>query len=404
MIQKKNWLCILITLVVFSGFLTNYLDRVPKRHYCDFRVYYKAGQDVLAGKNIYVRETEAVTPFKYSPFFAFLCVPLGKLPIKAAAAVFFTVNFFMTLFIFKLSFDLAAAGLAASFSIWQRVLIYALTLLASARYILLVWDSGQSSILMCLLILLGFHFLSKEKETPAGAFFASAILVKYTPAIFLPYLLVQRKFKAFCWAVFFGVLFLLIPALIVGLQKDLLYLSSWIPSIVSTSLDQFSYIDNKNQSIYSMFLRFFSPTIYHVNFLSISFDQALFYGRLAVLFIYLAVFIPGKSRSTQSAIDMALLMVCMSLFNPNGWMLNFVSLIPSFVLLIQYTVMNKAKDKFILFSLIAAFVLINITSQSLAGRSVENFGCNYSFTAWGGLIIYAALLKLKFSPKTVPSS
>ena len=86
--HKKGWIAFVV-LLVFAVLLVRYLDRVPKRHYCDFRVYHHAAQDFLAGKDLYFRESMDITPFKYSPFFALLVAPLGFLPIKAAAAVFF---------------------------------------------------------------------------------------------------------------------------------------------------------------------------------------------------------------------------------------------------------------------------------------------------------------------------
>jgi hypothetical protein len=190
---------------------------------------------------------------------------------------------------------------------------------------------------------------------------------------------------------------LMLPALTVGVSKDVFYLSSWMPSIISTSLDKYSYISSKNQSIFSMFLRFFSPTSYNIQIFSLSFDQVLCYGRMAALLIYAAVFIPGKSKQGNMIIDFAILMVCMSLFNPNGWLLNFVSLFLAYMLLIQYLVSIKGRDRFLLFSLIAAFILTNIMARDAFGKASENFGCEYSFTTWGALIIYAALLKLKFS-------
>ena len=398
MFLKRNLILILMAFIVFSGLLVRYLDRVPDRHYCDFRVYYKAGQDFIRGKNIYFRETQETTPFKYSPFFAFVFAPLSLLPIKASAAVFFTINFCLTILFFRLSFHLVqGSSLAKIFSDRESLLIYVLAVLFSLRYIFLVGDSGQVNILMCTLILAALTFLSKGREGLAGAFLAAAILIKYTPVIFLPYLLYQRKFKTVLWAILFVGLFLIVPALVVGFSKNLFYLSAWGPSIITTSLDHFSYIDSKNQSIFSMFLRFLSPTSYNVHIFFFSFDDALNFGRIAAVILYLAVFIPGKLKPRDMVIDSAVLMICMSLFNPNGWVLSFVSLGLPCMLLIQYLFAIKGKDRFVLFLLITTFILTNIMSRDLLGKGAEAFGCAYSFTTLGGLLIYMALLKLKFS-------
>ncbi len=397
MALQRNWVLLLIGFIVCTGFLVNYLDRVPKRHYCDYRVYYKAGQDILKGKNIYIRESEGVTPFKYSPFFAFAFVPLSLLPIKASAAVFFIIDFVLTCLFFKLCFELIqGSGIAVSLSTRDCCLIYGLTVLCSIRYILLVWDSGQVSILMGVLVMAALNFVARDKQLLAGVCLAASILVKYTPALFLPYLLLQRKFKAVGWSLLFIVVFLLLPAILVGIEKNALYLSSWVPSIISTSLDKFSYMDSKNQSIFSVFVRFLSPTYFNVQVLSLSFDQALFAGRIAALLLYLPVFISGKNQG-QLAINGAILLICMSLFNPNGWLLNFVSLVLSYMLLIHHLWVTRAKDKIIVIALVFAFIATNFMSKDFLGKAAEDLGCAYSFTAFGALAIYAALLKLKFS-------
>jgi len=386
-----------MVLIVFCALLARYLDRVPARHYCDFRVYYKAGQDFLAGKNIYFRESQEITPFKYSPFFAFVFAPLSLVSIKISAAVFFAVNFLSTLIFFRLSYYFARGyPLAASFLDRQRFWAYALVALCSVRYVFLVWDSGQVTILMCALVLAALSFMRKDKDLWAGFFFAAAILIKYTPFLFLPYLLFQRKFKLVCWSIFFIILFLVLPALGVGWEKNIFYLSSWLPSIISTSLDQYSYLYSKNQSIYSLFIRFFSWSQYHVNVTAFDFNQALMLGRLAAFLLYAMVFMPGPAKPKEWGIDIAMLLICMALFNPNGWMVNFVSLIFPFMLLVQYLIVVKGRDWFVLFLLIAGVFLINIMSKDFTGKTSENLGCAYSFTTFGALCIYVALLKLKF--------
>ena len=400
MVLKKNWLLILIALIVFSGLLVRYLDRVPRRNYCDFRVYYKAGQDLIKGKNIYYREKESITPFKYSPFFALVFAPLSLLPIKASAAVFFALNYISIIFFFRLSYHLVRHSIIfRTFSDREVCLVYFLVIFCTIRHIFLVLDSGQVNIIMCALVLAGLSCVNRGKDVLAGAFLAASILIKYTPAVFLPYFILRQRSKVVFWTVLSIILFLMLPALVVGAQKEMFYLLSWFPSIISTSLDKFSYIYSRNQSIFSAFIRFLSPTECNVQFFSLSFDQALFYGRMAGLFIYLFVLLPGISKERDRVIDFSLLLICLSLFNPNGWDLNFVSLLLPIMLLVQYLVSVRGRDLFILVSLITAFLSLNIMSKDILGEAAVNYGYAHSFTTFGALIIYVSLLKLKFFDK-----
>ena len=399
MTLKKSWLVVVAVLLLFSGLLTRYLDRVPQRKYCDFRVYYKAGSDFIAGKNLYFRETEAITPYKYSPFFAFIAAPLALLPIKASASIFFAVNFFSTLLLWGLSYRLVEDSLGiGALSANARCLVLLASVLCLLRYFFLVWDSGQVNVLMCLLVVAGLGLARRDKDVLAGLCFGASILIKYTPALFLIYFLAQRKFKLVAMILLSIGVFSLLPALAVGFHQNWFYLMAWIPSIVSNSLDQFSYLVSKNQSIFSLFIRFFSPTYYKIQLLNLSFGQALNLGRLAALVLFVVIFIPGKLKSRDWIIDAATLMLCMSIFNPNAWPLNFVSLFLACTLLIRYLVFVKGRDWLLLAMLIAAFIFSNFTSRDFMGRATENFGLMYSFTTIGALLIYAALVKLKFFP------
>jgi hypothetical protein len=65
---KRKAVSIILLLGLFSGLFIHYQARAPKRKFCDYRVYYKAGRDILEGKNIYVRENEEITPFSIRRF------------------------------------------------------------------------------------------------------------------------------------------------------------------------------------------------------------------------------------------------------------------------------------------------------------------------------------------------
>jgi hypothetical protein len=390
--MKKNFILILLACLVFFGALAHYLYRVPSRHYSDFRVYYKAGQDILHGKNIYVRDSETVTPFKYSPFFAFVFAPLSLLPIKVSACVFLGLNFIATVLLFLLSYDLASDfSVFRKFSDRAGFFIYLFAFACLSRYVFLVWESGQVNIIMAALVLLAVSSLAKDRQPAAGAFLAAAILIKYTPAIFLPFFIFIRKPKIVLWTALFTAGFLLLPALLVGFEKELSLLRAWIPSIISTSLDHNSYTDYKNQSIFSMILRFCSPTEYGNQFIALSYGQSMHGAYFMALLFYAAAFIPSPQNPDSRAIDVLLIIICTILFNPNCWMTNFVALAAPFVFLLQYTVFNKGKDWLEIFSLIAANVLINFISFT---------AYIYSLATLGAIVLFLALVIIKFFAKS----
>ena len=96
---NKKWAAVLFLCLLFTGFFFRYLNRAPKRHFSDFRVYHATAEKFLASKDIYERDKESVTPYKYSPTFAFLFSFLGWFNIKTASLIFFTLNFMIHLWL-----------------------------------------------------------------------------------------------------------------------------------------------------------------------------------------------------------------------------------------------------------------------------------------------------------------
>ena len=370
---------------------------MPKRHYCDFRVYHHAAQRFLAKQELYVQDSPAITPFKYSPFFAFAFSPLGLLPIHAAAGVFFAVNFLATIALF-----LFARKLTAKQGIPKRraFLIYLLTAVFMFRYVLLNWDSGQAVILMLCLVAMSLYFFSEGKDVPGAALLACAILIKYTPAIVIPYLVARRKFKAAAWTALFLAALLILPAVCVGFRQEMRYLFAWFPSIISTSLDQGSYFDFMNQSIFSMVLRLAADSPYKGNLLSLDFHSALMLAYAVSCVLYLLALVPKKGKDTR-AIDYALLFVCIPLFNPNGWVLSFVALVYPCFVLIHHLFKVKFKDTFTLALLLMAAFIMVFWGRSLVGEDLQFVAEVSSFTTLGALLIMACLAKLKFDKHPV---
>jgi hypothetical protein len=394
---NRKWIIGLVMALVFVVLLAQYLDRVPKRHYCDFQVYYHTALKFLAREDIYFRDTMAVTPFKYSPFFAFCFAPFGFMPIKVAASLFFTINFILTFILFYLASVVTESRIRLmALSGKMLGVFYGLGILFLLRFVFLVWDSGQVTILMCVLLLAGLGYLSKGKNVPAGVFLAAGILIKCTPAIFLPYLLVRRQFKAVAWTMLFIVIWLLIPALAVGVHKEIAYLFSWIPSMMETSLDKWSYMVPKNQSLISMAIRFFSNCGFGINVGHLTFEQGKFLGYALAAFLYLLALIPPFRKPRDQEIDYALLFSFLPLFNPNGWEINFVALAVPCMLLIGYLIEVKWKDFFVVACMGVGFIATSLMARDIVGNDMHNLGGLYSNVTIGTLLLVVALLKLKF--------
>ncbi len=383
-------------LVVFAILFVRYYGRGPSRHYSDFRVYHTAAVRFLNGEDIY-RELEGITPFKYSPVFAVLISPLGLLPIHAASLVFFTVNFWLLIFLAVYCRKMISDGREGR---WGGALLLAIPSLFVLRFALLVLDSGQVNLLMISLALAGVYLTERKKELAGGMLLGLSVMVKYVTFIFVPYWILKRKWKAALSAIFSIVIYCYLPALFCGFERAHRYLLEWIPFITKTSLDRGSWTDYKNQSVYSWVIRLLMKDSPYkdnaVSFSIVPFQSALLAGvAIAVLLYVLAIFL-GSMRRGSVIGTYAALFTGIALFNPNCWPFNYVALFFPVMVVTAEIWKSGWKDHWSIFFLAAAFLAMNIGGQLFSNEKIQFFSEVMSFMTIGGLLVYAACIRLNF--------
>ncbi|MBU2102153.1 MAG: DUF2029 domain-containing protein, partial [Candidatus Omnitrophica bacterium] len=257
---------------------------------------------------------------------------------------------------------------------------------------------------MFFLIIAGLYCVEKKREAAAGALIALSVMIKYTSAVFLPYFTVRRRRSIAILVLIFAVLFCLLPAIHVGLDRETQYLKKWLPFISETSLDRGSWFDYKNQSLFSMVLRFTTKdSPYNIAIMPLSFAQGLGVGLFFAVIIYgLILFKKGNNKYADMA-DYCLLFICMALFNPNAWMTNFTFLIPGYMLVIYYLMKARFKDIPILILCVLSFALGSWGSESVVGEALEDILEKFSTITFSGLLLMAALFRLKWKKRVEAS-
>ncbi|MFH1360932.1 MAG: glycosyltransferase family 87 protein [Candidatus Omnitrophota bacterium] len=385
---------LLVICAVFTGNLVRYANRAPQRKYSDFRVYYATGERFLEKKDIYSRPDKKITPFKYSPMFAMLISPLSLLPKHQASLVFFTLNFLSLIGICFVSAKLVGIE---ELSLRKKIAMFFFSILFTSRFILLVWDSGQVNLIMVFLVLVALYLFENKRAFFGSAFLGLSVMFKYMPAIFLPYLLLRARTGIIILTICFVCIFLALPALYVGVDNQVNYLQKWMPFITKTSLDQSSWYDYKNQSVYSFALRYLSPdSPYGRPVGRLTFQEALLTGIFLAVLIYLLTLQPAANRNDTNLIDYGLLMIGMAIFNPNAWMTNFVVLLFVYIYLLSYLMKENFKDKLTLVLMILAFALSSWAAESVVGDQFENLFEELSSVTIAALLLVFALLRLKF--------
>jgi alpha-1,2-mannosyltransferase len=161
----------------------------------DFRVYL-AGAHNLAGGTLYTRQTRGDL-FTYPPFAALVFVPLEKIPSPIAAQVVWAlVNDAALAALIACSIRAVRPGLPAG-SRW----LWAAWLAAPAFFldpVLLSIRHGQINLLLTALVvwdLAGSRRIGPV-TVPCGVGTGVAAAIKLTPLIFLPYLVLTRRYRA----------------------------------------------------------------------------------------------------------------------------------------------------------------------------------------------------------------
>jgi hypothetical protein len=391
---NPKWIVVAVIVMAFVGNFIRYSHRAPRRHYADFRVYHATAERFLQKQDIYDRPDMAITPFKYSPMFAFLVSPLGFVNRHTASLIFFTINFATLISLcFLIPRLLGITGL----TVIQRIFLYFIPILFTSRFILQVWDSGQVNLIMFLLTVASLYFMRKGKDALAGGALGLSVMFKYMPAVFVPYLIFQKKYKMVTWILVSIVIWCFLPALVVGWETQMFYLQKWLPSISETSLDHSSWYDYKNQSLYSTVLRYLTKdATYGLKLMNLTFEQGLGLSILLGGLIYVLVLFKGRNVEEQFKLDWSILFLCMALFNPNAWMMNFVVFFFVYMYLMDYLFRVRWQDKVTLGLMLLAFIVSSWTSESLVGNDLENRCEELSFVTLGALILIVSLLRLKF--------
>lgn len=395
---NRRYAALLFLIILFLTLFFRYSHKAPKRNYCDFRVYHATAQRFLAKEDIYSRPEQAITPFKYSPAFAMLMSPLGFLSRNAASLVFFSLSFLSLIGVFILSKRLIVNE---TLSVFQTFLLYLIPAIFSARFILQVLDQGQVSIIMLGLVLSSLYLLKQKKDILGGACFGLSVMFKYMPFIFLPYFLLKKKFKFITAALVFIILFSLLPALHVGVAINAQYLKNWMPFITETSLDKGSWYDYKNQSLYSMALRFLTNgSSYKVSVADFSFAHGLILAAIVGLVLYALALAPVKKKEPQDSLDYSMLFLCMAFLNPNAWLTNYIIFIFVCMAIIYYLIKVRYKDLLTIALLAVSFLMAGLASESIVGNEIENLFERFSAITISALLLFLVLARIKFKKST----
>jgi hypothetical protein len=297
----------------------------------DYALWFWAGQQVLAGKDLYLTGPEGYLEFIYPPLPAILlAIPsyFGKIPLYLELSFLNAAAWWMTS-----QFSNAMTGSDKIPSPW----LAALPGFVTVTSVFDMFDLGQPNLILLAMMLSGFWLLQRGRRWSAGSLFALATAIKVFPVAVLPYLVWRRRWAtAASMVVFLGIFLLLVPAPIRGYQRNVNELKTWFHAMVGSSSEKgFGQRDEQNwswvnQSIIAVTHRLTRPVNYNqneptdpprtMNLVDLDFKTAnwIVLGVSLLLGLGFIALIPPRSRSTprSNAEELGILFCLMTIASP----------------------------------------------------------------------------------------
>jgi hypothetical protein len=163
------------------------------------------------------------------PIMALVLKPLAELePAWAGALLWYYLKAGMALASLYWVFRLVK-GHGVPFPPWAK----ALTVLLSLRPIMGDLIHGNVNLFILFLVVAGLYAFHKGRQAGGGLLIALAVACKVTPALFVPYLVWKRAWRALAGCAVGLVLFLwVVPACFLGWEKNQELLTSWTRNMI----------------------------------------------------------------------------------------------------------------------------------------------------------------------------
>ena len=199
----------------------------------DFDGYVLVGELVLEGRHVYQDAPPGIST--WPPLFGVLAVPialLARVSIHLARGLWLAGQLLALFWVLKVIADLVYDRVLA---IWPRP--DALVLASPPILVPLVLCYGgvtgnfvhlQINILIFALVLQGLAWQGRDRPVAGGLLIGLATAIRVMPLVFLPYLVVRRRWKAAGIAVATTALLTLAPALVYGWETFREYFSTWL--------------------------------------------------------------------------------------------------------------------------------------------------------------------------------
>ena len=349
----------------------------------DFQVNYIAGKRLRWAETLY-RFEDRHFMFKYLPSAAFLYLPLSCLPLQAAKLIWYFLIIACSGGIIFISYRLLPDGDKPKY-------LMILPLLITARFFLREIALGQINTVVTVTLLIMTLYLASEAKGAAdkrglyaGLFWGAGVAMKPYALIFLPYLIIKKKWTPL--AAGFGCIAaaLIAPAVFYGFQGNFTVLKEWHSTLSRSTPPLLSTLDNI--SILASFTKWTDDPDFSL------ICSAALISLMSILVLILIL--KGRELQRPEVLECGLCLTVIPLVSPLGWDYTLLSSTLGIMLLIRYfTVFAKFWRIF----LVVNFAVIALAFYDLLGKELYTLFMKWSVTTVNFLVLsgYLAYLRIK---------
>lgn len=344
----------------------------------DFQVFVYAGGKLLNGHDIYKPPFIQNLQYYNSPLFALLLSPFANLPVIVPQILWIFLSYLLLYRIWILSvayFEPENQNNLLELTEKQKWIWLSISLTLSVRFIIFDLGFVQLTTFLLWCTLQSLKFFKEGKNFAGAALLALAINIKLLPLPFLLYLLYRKNLKAVLFTCIFFIIYLFLPALYLGWDKNMQLMHEWFAIINPANKEWNIEAEDGPSSLVALIPVYLTNTAGVLSFKRnfVNFDiQAVtqilnivrvFFVLLTVVFLRSLPFTPIQKDSIRQYWEMCYVFLMVPLLYPHQQVYAYVYIIPVFIYLSWYFVTNwdSIKQK------------INIIGWILIGIIMFNF-------------------------------
>jgi len=317
----------------------------------DFEVFVNAGWKIINNKDIYQPPLVRGLDYFYSPLFALILAPFSKLPVIVPQFLWVLLSYFFlyrTWFLCLKYFDYSKFS-KKQYNTWLFIV-----LILSVRFLRDDLAQVQMTIFLLWATLESMGLFNRGRNITGAALLALAINIKLLPLVFIIYLFYRSKFKAALLTCGFFILYLYIPALYLGWERNNFLLHEWLGVINPLNKGWTIESDNGPSSLVALIPVYLTNTVgslpYKRNFFNLNYqDVFLIVNLFRLVFLFFTLIflhtLPfrGVNNKIRQFWEMCYLFILIPLIFPHQQQYAFVYIIPVFIYITCYFIANWTK-------------------------------------------------------------